>query len=117
MIAAILPRTLHQQASHPGPPQCGFDEQSVQFGLTIITIQNSCEPKNEPIALGNEDLPVGDLAGGNHDRIRVVQDRLAITGVRQRGSPLQGFQALELVDSRHSNRDTHPSHAINLASR
>jgi hypothetical protein len=80
---------MHQPPPDSLPPRARLDKERVQINVSVVPHLN-CREADECISLlRDENVPVLELLSGNVDGVRVRQYRVAVSGIRQRCTPLQ----------------------------
>ncbi|HMC78058.1 MAG TPA: hypothetical protein VKH34_13020, partial [Vicinamibacterales bacterium] len=99
---------VDQQPSNALAPELWLDEQSVEIHVQVLTRHHGGKPDDRTIALGDEHLSGGDLDGRDFDRIRVGQQRRAISRIVQRRPALQLLEHMAIGD--HGRADDNVMH-------
>jgi len=75
---------FNQSLSNPMPLHAGLNKQTVEFTFAILRWLNGCKPDDRTLVLRNENSISSDLLNRQLNRIRVSQQSIAISFIRER---------------------------------
>jgi hypothetical protein len=105
-LQGVCDTVFDKHASDTATLEAWFDEEPVEFDLTVGPQQHGSETGHTAVHFGHEHMTLGDLLRGKLSGIGMGEHEFSVAGIGQRRAKLQRFEGRPLRRQRAPDR--HP---------